>query len=31
MEIIDLPEYPEEEVDDAIMLCPENCIVWFDE
>ena len=31
IEIIDLPEYPEEEVNDAIMMCPENCIVWIDE
>jgi len=31
IEIIDLPEYPAGEVNDAIMMCPENCIVWIDE
>lgn len=31
IEIIDLPDYPEEEVNDIIMLCPENCIEWIDE
>jgi ferredoxin len=28
IEIIDLPEYPEKEVDEAIMFCPEDCIAW---
>ena len=28
IEIIDLPEYPEKEVDEAIMFCPVDCIVW---
>ncbi len=28
IEVIDLPSYPEEEVDDAIKYCPEDCISW---
>jgi ferredoxin len=31
IEIIDLPKYPEEEVNDVIMMCPEDCIAWIDE
>lgn len=28
MEVIELDEYPEGSVDEAIKNCPENCIVW---
>ncbi len=28
IEVIDLPSYPEEEVDEAIKYCPEDCILW---
>lgn len=28
MEVIDLDEYPEELVDEAIKNCPEKCISW---
>jgi ferredoxin len=31
IEIIDLEVYPEKEVDEAIMYCPEDCIVWQEE
>ena len=31
IEVIDLQEYSEKDVDDAIMLCPEDCIVWQEE
>ncbi len=30
IEVIDLPEYPEDEVDEAIKNCPANCIDWED-
>lgn len=30
IEIKDLQEYPVKDVDDAIMLCPEDCISWHD-
>ena len=28
IEIIDLQEYSEKDIDDAIMFCPEDCISW---
>jgi len=28
VEITDLPEYPEEEINEAIKNCPTNCIYW---
>ena len=28
IEVIDLPEYPEDEVREAIGLCPVDCIAW---
>jgi len=31
IEIIDLQEYPEKDIDEAIMLCPEDCISWQEE
>ena len=31
IEIIDLQVYPEKEVDEAIMFCPEDCISWHEE
>jgi ferredoxin len=31
IEIIEQDEYPEDCVDDAIMLCPEDCITWQEE
>jgi ferredoxin len=31
IEIVELHEYPEKEVDDAIMFCPEDCISWTEE
>jgi ferredoxin len=31
IEIIELEEYPEECIDDAVMLCPEDCITWKEE
>jgi len=31
IEIVDLAEYPEKDVDEAIMFCPEDCITWIDE
>lgn len=30
MEVIELDVYPEEEVDQAISICPADCIVWED-
>ena len=30
IEIAELNAYPEEEVDDAIKNCPEDCIYWMD-
>lgn len=26
--VVDLPVYPEDEVDEAIKNCPEDCIYW---
>ena len=31
IEVIDLQEYSEKDVDDVIMLCPEDCISWQEE
>jgi len=28
IEVIDLQEYSEKDIDDAIMFCPEDCISW---
>ncbi|CAB5139205.1 hypothetical protein D3OALGA1CA_3753 [Olavius algarvensis associated proteobacterium Delta 3] len=28
VEIIEQSEYPEDEVEDAIKYCPEDCILW---
>jgi len=28
VEVLDLDDYPEEEVDDAINNCPQDCITW---
>jgi ferredoxin len=28
IEVVDLPEYPEEEVDEVIKNCPCDCIAW---
>ena len=30
IEIADLSEYPEEEIREAIGMCPANCISWND-
>lgn len=30
IEVIDLQEYSEKDIDDAIMFCPEDCISWLD-
>jgi len=28
IEVADRAEYPQDEVDEAIMYCPEDCIYW---
>jgi ferredoxin len=28
IEVVDLSEYPEEEIDEAIGYCPEDCLSW---
>jgi len=28
IEVVDLEEYPEEQVEDAIKNCPADCIAW---
>ena len=28
IDVIELDQYPRDEVDDAIMYCPEDCIYW---
>ncbi len=28
IEVVDMTEYPENEVDEAIKYCPEDCIFW---
>lgn len=30
LEVIELAKYPENEIDDAIKYCPEDCIYWED-
>ncbi len=30
IEVLDLPAYPEAEVDEAIKNCPKDCIEWTD-
>jgi len=31
IEVVDLDEYPVEDVDEAIRLCPVDCIEWSDD
>ena len=31
IEIVELEQYPEKDVDDAIKFCPEDCIAWIEE
>ncbi len=28
VDVVNMEEYPEAEVDEAIMMCPEDCISW---
>jgi len=28
IQVVDLPQYPEEQVDEAIRICPTHCITW---
>ncbi len=28
MEVVELPEYPQMKIDEAIKDCPEDCISW---
>ncbi len=30
IEVIELSDYPEPEVDEAVKYCPEDCIYWED-
>jgi ferredoxin len=30
IEVVDVAEYPEDEVDEAIKNCPADCIAWED-
>lgn len=30
IEVVDMDEYPEEEVNEAIKICPVSCISWED-
>ena len=30
IEVLELPAYPQEAVDEAIKYCPEDCIGWED-
>ena len=30
IEIVDMNEYPEDDVDQAIQNCPKDCIFWVD-
>jgi ferredoxin len=30
IEVMELPAYPETDVDEAIKYCPEDCIYWED-
>ncbi len=31
IEVVELPSYPTDQVDEAIKYCPEDCIYWEDE
>ena len=31
IEVIELDQYPQKDVDDAIMFCPEDCISWIED
>lgn len=31
IEVLDLPSYPQEEVDEVIKHCPADCIYWEEE
>lgn len=31
IQVADLPEYPKDEVDEAIKNCPADCIAWEEE
>lgn len=31
LEVVDLAEYPEDCVNEAIMICPADCITWEDQ
>jgi ferredoxin len=31
IEIVELEQYPENDVDEAIKFCPEDCISWIEE
>ena len=31
IEIVELAAYPEKDVDEAIMFCPEDCTTWVEE
>ena len=31
IEIVELDQYPENDVDEAIKFCPEDCISWNEE
>ncbi len=31
LEVIDLEEYPQKDVDEAIKICPADCIFWEQE
>jgi ferredoxin len=31
IEVVELPQYPEDEVQEAISICPADCITWEDE
>jgi len=28
IEVVDLPEYPEDDVQEAMNMCPADCITW---
>ena len=28
IEVVDLPEYPEKDIQEAISICPADCITW---
>jgi len=31
IEVVELLQYPEDDVDELIKLCPEDCIFWIEE